>query len=65
MNVCSKLVILFGEFNIDSWEGHLRYFLVKTKLDYEKFLRNKQFSYAALSKLGGMFGAFQEVSLKI
>ena len=43
----------------------MRYFLVKTKLDYEKFLRNKQFSYAALSKLGGMFGAFQEVSLKI
>ena len=43
----------------------MRYFLVKTRPEYEKFLRSKQFSYAALSKLGGVFGAFQEVSLKI
>ena len=43
----------------------MRYFLVMTRLEYEKFLRSKQLSYVALSKLGGMFGAFQEVSLKM
>lgn len=59
------LVILFAEFDINFRKSHLEYFLSKTRLTYEKYYNSERFSYAAISQLGGMFGAFQEVSVKI
>lgn len=45
------------------WEDHLKDFLVETAEMYYTFLSSKQPKYAAITKLDGIYGVFQEVRM--
>ena len=63
---CSTLVLTLQDFCIDSWKRDFTVFLREIRNKYDKHIFGKRsiITYTGVSKQGGMFGAFHEVSIK-
>lgn len=56
-----KIVILFEDFEVNFWEGHLKYFLSRTRSKYQEYLCKQPKKFSQVTKLGGLSGAVNEV----
>ena len=54
-------MILFEDFEVDFWEGHLKYFLSRTRSKYQEYLCKQPKKFSQVTKLGGLSGAVNEV----